>query len=309
MKVDIIIPNFNGSHLIEKNIESVILSHKPYTGRIIVVDDGSSVYDISKLEQLVKKHSQKITLIKHDYNKGFSSAINTGASHSTAEFISLLNSDVSPHENFLEGPLKKLASMPNLFAVGCMDQSHENGKIINRGRGVGIWKSGMLQHRRGEVDQEDTFWVSGGSCVIKRELFEKIGGMDEIYNPFYWEDIDLSYRAQKSGYKIIFDNSSVVDHYHEKGSIQTNFEEGDVNATAYRNQFIFIWKNISNFQLITNHLIYLPVVIVGALKRGDFSFFKGFFLAVVKLPAIINNRQKQRKFYKISDLEIIKNIS
>ena len=52
----------------------------------------------------------------------------------------------------------------------------------------------------------------------------KLGGFDGLYDPFYWEDIDLSYRAQKSGYKVIFEPKSIVTHEHEKGTVKEMFE-------------------------------------------------------------------------------------
>ena len=309
MKIDFIIPNFNGAHLIEHNIGKVINAHKGYRGEIIIIDDGSTSSDYVNLEKAVKGSDAKITLLRHTINKGFSSAINTAVKHSDADYVVLLNSDVIPQQDFLTYPLESMISDTTLFGVGFLDESHEDDKVIKRGRGIGIWKRGIMQHMRGEVDSNDTFWISGGSCIIRRSYFTRLGGMDTLFNPFYWEDIDLSYRAKKAGYKIMFDNRAIVDHFHEKGSIQNNFNEMDINSTAYRNQFIFIWKNITSSHLLINHIMYLPIVLLSAIKGGDMNLIKGFFLAVMKLPAIINKRHKQRAFNKISDIEIIKNIS
>lgn len=311
MTVDIIIPNYNGSHLIKKNIKSVLTSLDGYEGKLIIVDDGSFLADEHALYELIenmrKSSVRKIEYIKHSSNKGFSSAVNTGVKASSADFVVLLNTDVVPEENFLETPLKKLRENDRLFAVGCMDKSIENGKTILRGRGVAKWSKGLLQHERGEIDKSDTFWVSGGSSVFRREIYNSLNGMDEIYNPFYWEDIDLSFRAQKAGYEILFDSNSVVTHMHEEGSIKKNFKKDTVTFTAYRNQFIFVWKNITDNKFLLSHILFLPAHFFWALRRGDINFFKGFCLALMKLPAIINKRQKQKKYYRVSDKEIIKN--
>lgn len=313
MTVDIIIPNFNGSKLIEKNVPHVLTAMSRYKGKLIIVDDGSSVEDREALRNIVayfrNDSNREIDYIEHSHNKGFSSAVNSGVSNSDADYVVLLNSDVEPSHNFLESPLEKLERDDSLFAVGCMDVSIEGEKEILRGRGIARWVKGLLEHSRGEVDKEDTFWVSGGSSVFRRKFYKRLGGMDEIYNPFYWEDIDLSYRAQKAGLSILFDKSSIVEHLHAEGAIKKNIKKDKVTYTAYRNQFIFVWKNITDGKLLFSHFIYLPFHCLGALKRGDGNFFKGFFLALVRLPAIIIRRHKQKSFYTRSDVEVIKYIS
>ena len=103
MKIDILIPNYNGAHLFEKNLKKVIASHKLYIGKIIIVDDGSEQVDLDRLEKIVQNAGGSVNLIKHKNNQGFSSAINTAASHSSADFIVLLNSDVVPRENCRRG--------------------------------------------------------------------------------------------------------------------------------------------------------------------------------------------------------------
>lgn len=311
MSIDIVIPNYNGSELIEKNLEYVLRSLEGFKGKVIIVDDGSSKSEFENVKRVVigmNTANHKIELLRHIKNKGFASTVNTGVAFSDAEFVALLNSDVIPQKNFLQSPIKKLMEDTSLFGVGCMDESEENGKIVLRGRGTGTWSRGFLFHGRGEVDKTDTLWISGGSSVVRRALFEKLGGFDPLYNPFYWEDIDLSYRAQKSGYKVLFDSHSIVRHFHEMGAIKKTYKPSRVNEISYRNQFIFVWKNITNYALITNHLLYLPVHVANALKSGDTALLKGLFLALTKLPAIIKKRKKQKKLYTVSDVEVITKI-
>lgn len=310
MRIDVVIPNFNGSSLIKNNLPKVIEAHRDYEGKIILVDDGSSAQDKESLREIVSETNlKKIILLEHAHNQGFASAINTGVRNATAEYVVLLNSDVVPYKDYLESLVKRMGTSDSIFAIGCLDESYENEKIVKRGRGLGKWQKGMLIHSRGEIDSTDTFWVSGGSCILRRGIFNTIGGMDPIYNPFYWEDIDLSYRAQKAGYKIEFDNNSVVKHFHDLGAIKTGFSKSQITSRSYRNQFIFIWKNITSSKLLTSHIINLPINIYGALRRRDKPFFEGFFLAVLKLPAIIKKRKLQERHNKVSDLVLIKEIS
>ena len=311
MKVDIIIPNYNGSHLIEQNLKHVTAALMAYDGKVIIVDDGSTLEEQEKLRKFVEvfKDKERVELKKKKKNTGFSSTVNTGVKKSDAEFVVLLNSDVVPHAGFLKSPLESLSRDNNIFGVGCMDESVEGDKKVNRGRGIAHWSKGFLHHSRGEVDESDTFWISGGSSVIRRELFAKLDGFDEIYSPFYWEDIDLSYRAMKAGYKILFDNKSIVEHYHHEGAIKKHYNNERITTISYRNQIIFIWKNITSYKLLLNHIFYLPINFLRAIFRFDWPFISGLFLAVALFPAIINRRFTQKKLFKISDEQVIRNNS
>jgi len=311
MKIDVVIPNYNGANLIKKNLSDVIKSFGDYKSfSIIIVDDGSDSEDVIKLRSVIDlvNMSSKIpvVLILKEKNGGFSSAVNTGVKNSNADLILLLNSDAAPYKGFLNPILERFKNDPLLFGVGCMDVSIEGKNRVERGRGIGYWKKGILRHKKGEVDKEDTFWISGGSSMVRRDLYEKFGGMDEIYDPFYWEDIDLSYRAQKAGYKIVFESKSKVEHRHDEGAIKKHFKNNKVTTIVYRNQFIFHWKNITDKKLIFSHLFWLPFHLLNAIIRNDKGFMKGFFLALNKMPDIIKRRASQKPSYKKPDKEIIK---
>ncbi len=150
-----------------------------------------------------------------------------------------------------------------------------------RGRGIARWERGMYIHSRGEVNKTDTAWVAGGSGAFRKSIWNQLGGMDPIFNPFYWEDIDLSYRAVKAGYTILFEPKSVVIHEHEKGIIQQEYSSFQVKTIAYRNQFLFIWKNMSDLNILVEHIVWTPVRLLQALFRGDFAMLLGYWKALI----------------------------
>ncbi len=311
MSVNIITPNYNGFALIEKNLPKVLSVISKYNNVIVtIVDDGSDSKEKENLRNYIsglnKEQNIKIKLLENQKNMGFSSSINKGALDSKSDYLVLLNSDVIPAENFLDKIFDDFAKNKNLFGVGCMDKSIEEDKTVLRGRGTGVWRRGFLIHSRGDIDKNNTLWISGGSSVVKRDFFIKLGGFDALYNPFYWEDIDLSYRAQKAGYSIIFEKESIVIHKHLEGAIKKHYKDFYIKAIAYRNQFIFIWKNITDINFMVSHIFFLPYHFVKAMIRFDFEFYYGFFLALLMFPVIIMKRQKQKKFYIKSDSEILK---
>lgn len=306
MSISIIIPNFNGKHLIEKNISKVFSSLENFNDykEIIFVDDASSDGSKEYLESL-KGKDIKISVLQNNKNLGFSSSVNKGVKSAKGEIIILLNTDVAPQKDFL-APLLFNFSDEKVFAVGAMDKSVENGKIVLRGRGLGKWMQGFLIHRRGEVDKTNTLWVSGGSSAFRKSIWDKLGGFNELYNPFYWEDIDLSYRAQKSGYKVLFEPKSIVAHDHEEGAIKSRYSKYQIRVISYRNQFIFSWENATDYLLQIDEFFYLPYHFAKALIRGDFPFFIGFFKALILLPKIIKSSITYQKLFVKKDAEVIR---
>lgn len=306
MKVSIIIPNYNGEELLKKNLPSVFEASRFYeekTGNnveVTVIDDKSTDNSVAFLETV----KEKITLIENRENLGFSSTVNRAAGEAHGEIIVLLNTDVSPQKDFLP-PLLKHFKDENVFAVGCMDKSVEGQRVVLRGRGVGKWQRGFLVHARGEIDKTDTLWVSGGSGAFRKSIWEKIGGFNALYNPFYWEDIDLSYRALKSGFKIVFEPKSVVAHTHEQGVIKRHYSPFQIKTVAYRNQFIFLWENVTDISLQCMHVLWLPYHFFKALIRWDPAFFLGFFQALICLPRIIQTSFQAQKLFIKSDKELM----
>lgn len=315
MNISIIIPNYNGQKLLKKNLPYVLLAAREYTKgkvEIIIPDDPSTDKSANVIAGFIDyvREKEKNIVAKTISNKnkkesGFSKNVNRGVSLATGEILILLNSDVRPHKNFLE-PLLSHFTDPKVFAVGCMDESIEADEKVLRGRGVGRWEKGLLQHSAGTLDKTNSFWASGGSSAFRKKIWEKLKGLDILFNPFYWEDIDLSYRALKSGYTILFEPKSVVIHEHEEGAIKNKFKPVQIQKIAYRNQFIFIWKNITDPLFLLSHIFWLPYHLINAARRKDKAFFIGFCLALVKLNQIIQARANARKLFVKTDRAVLK---
>lgn len=312
MNLSIIIPNYNGEALLKKNLPSVLKSVKEYKKgniEIIIPDDPSTDNSGKVIKDFIANITQKNitgkTVSNNDIKEaGFSKNVNRGVVLATGDILILLNSDVVPHEDFLDVLLPHFTD-PEVFAVGCMDESIENDQKILRGRGIGKWDKGFLLHARGSVERDNTLWAGGGSSAYSKKIWDKIGGLEELYNPFYWEDIDLSYRALKAGYKIIFEKKSIVVHEHEKGAINTAVNKSKIKKIAYRNQFFFVWLNITDKELLLSHILYLPYHLLTFLLRKDWYFYFGFFFALLKINKILEKRKKYTKLFTKTDKEIL----
>lgn len=315
MNVSIIIPNYNGEKILSQNLSFVLDAVKDYSHgnvEIIIPDDPST--DNSKvviqnfIAGIKEKHIiGKTVENKNKSNAGFSKNVNRGVSIATGDILILLNSDVAPHKNFLK-PLLSHFTNPKVFAVGCLDESIENGKVVPRGRGIGRWSRGFLTHSEGKLDKQNTLWVSCGSGAFRRSIWDDLGGLDELFNPFYWEDIDISYRALKGGYETLFEHLSIVTHNHELGAIKTKYKSAYIRKIAYRNQFMFIWKNITQTSLLLSHIVWLPYHLIKAIARHDWEFISGFILAFVRIPQVIQSKYLSKVENIRTDRDILKNV-
>lgn len=308
IQLSVVIPNYNGLELLKKNLPEVIKKINAETNNyeLIIVDDNSKDESIKFLENFFKKKEyQKIKkkILKNEKNLGFSKTVNKAVLNSSYDFVLLLNTDVVPESKFLSPLFDQLKG--EVFGVGCLDKSIEYGKTVLRGRGIGSWKKGFLVHSAGSLDKKDTLWVSGGSGVFNKKIWEKLGGMSELYSPFYWEDIDICYRALKSGYPLIFESKSRVIHRHEEGSIKSEYSAEYIKMIAYRNQLIFVWKNATDFDIILSHVFWLPYHFVKAFLRRDFIFFKAFVCALFRSPSILIERLAAIKKFKKKDREVV----
>lgn len=295
--VSIVLPNWNGEALLLKNLDEVIRASNG--AEIIVSDDAST--DGSVL--MLKEKFPDVIVVVNRTQQGFSGNVNSGVARAGGDIVVLLNTDVRPKKNFLDALLPHFDD-PTVFAVGSLERSHEKEGIVERGRGLAWWEKGYFIHSKGMVSEGSTAWVSGGSGAYRKSMWDEIGGMDTLYNPFYWEDIDLSYTARKAGFQTLFEPKSIVEHFHEEGMIKTRYSSFDVKKIAYRNQFFFIWKNLSDLRILLLHMIWTPIRLLQALFYGDIMMILGFVYALLQLPRIFSSRKKAMQLWTRTDGEL-----
>lgn len=279
-KISIVIPTYNGKHLLEKNLPRIIRAC-PKT-EIVIVDDASTDKTAEFLKSAIRQLAERtiIEVVKHKKNLRFASACNSGVKKASGEIIILLNNDVIPKKGFLN-PLISNFKDKEVFSVGCKEIEEKNGKKIISGRNKGKFKRGFLIHWRAkDQNKKDTLWTFGGSMAVDRKKYLELGGMDTIYRPAYWEDIDLCWRARKKGWKILFEPKSIVYHKHETTNIK-ELGKKKMEIAAYKNQILFVWKNIKGLQLI-QHFFWLPYHLIFTTIRSKGLFLLGFIKAFLQ---------------------------
>jgi GT2 family glycosyltransferase len=273
--VSVVIPTYNGWHLLEKNLPTVIKALRN-KDEIIIVDDASTdqtlaqataAYSLTQSEVpasaftrwqgVVKNGAQEITIvvIVNKQNLRFGQSVNRGVEQAQHRYLLLLNSDVQPEPDVLTHLLPHFQDS-QVFAVGCHEiEVNQDG--ISGGKNKLWFSRGMFMHSRAdEFTAGATAWASGGSSMFDRRKWLELGGFDSAYYPAYWEDVDLSFRARKRGWKVLFEPKAQVYHNHETTNSDV-FGQAKIETMSWKHATTFVRKNGTLWQQLL-HLLWQP---------------------------------------------------
>jgi GT2 family glycosyltransferase len=219
-KVFVIVLNYNGGGLIEnclKSLEKVNYSNL----HILVVDNNSSDDSVFKIE---KKFSD-LKIINNKKNFGFSKGNNVGidfALKNDADYVLLLNQDTEVEPDFLSKLIKEGEKDNKTGLLSPIIFLEKTKKIWFSGGRINWWNMKAF-HEFDLVKSKsfETSFLTGCSLLIKREVLEKIGPLDEDFF-LYWEDVDYSVRAKKAGFKIKVVPESVIYHFESSNELNEN---------------------------------------------------------------------------------------
>lgn len=237
--VSIIIPNYNGKHLLEKYLPSVFTAAENANTQfeIIVIDDGSKDDSIS----FIKENYANVKLLINDQNRGFSYTCNHGIREAKYELILLLNSDVKLTPDYFEHQWKYFGK-PDTFGVMARIMSFDESRIEDAARflyygGCRIKANKFYYSENPEDENVYTAYLSGANALVDTQKLKELGGFDEIYSPFSSEDFDLSLRAWQLGWKCYYEHRSFCFH-HVSGSTKTQIKSNFIKKIYYRNRYI-----------------------------------------------------------------------
>ena len=301
--VTVVIPNFNGTKLLRKNLPSVLQAARQYVpiASVIVVDDGSKDDSI----QVLRTEFPDVKIVIHEQNMGFAEAVHSGVNAVETELIMLLNSDVSVEENLLESLVPYFDS-PATFSVNPLI-CDEAGELKRHSWNLRQFKRGSLKLLDWSLDkaiaikqsgnQLPTLYGHGGSMMLRKSMFLALGGFHPIYKPFYSEDYDLGIRAWRRGWGSYFEpNVSIV--HQSVGSIREHVKMQYVKCIRRRNRYLLEWIHLTPSQLVFSAIPLSLLQLLGELLILDKTNLKAFYLALTKIPEAmaarreINNSQK-----------------
>ncbi len=225
-RCSIIIPVFNQVELTRDCVAALLRTTAERDIEVIFVDNGSSDETPAYLSSL----GEPIRVIRNAQNLGFARACNQGARAATHEYLLFLNNDTVPLAGWLMPLLAELDGHPDagivgsklLFADGTIQHA---GVAFSLPDGVPyhIYR-GMDAHHPAVERRRELRAVTGACMLVRRSLFESLGGFDEGYRNGF-EDIDLCLRAVDSGAKVVYQPSSVVVHLEEQSDGRKDHDE------------------------------------------------------------------------------------
>ena len=299
--ISVVIPNWNGRELLKRNLSPLIEAMDYYGGEyeIIVVDDGS----VDGSPQFIRDTFPCIRVIRLERNRGFPVAVNRGVEGAKHDMVFLLNSDIRVERNFLS-PLLSYFDEERTFAVSNKTMKNEN-TVLTQAH-IMEFRYGFLREafRKEQNEPSFAFGASGGHGLFDRKKFVELGGFDEIYSPFYYEDADLSYRAWKRGYWVYYEPRSIVYHAHQ-ATIGKAFSKRYINFVFNRNRLIFLWKNLTDSDFLLQHFLFLPFFLLWNSIRNP-AVFLSFLTALKKVPTILRARRREKASIRYGDKEVLR---
>jgi len=284
--VSIVIPALGDTALLSRSLTPLLeeLERREKDDEILVVDDSGD----GLLAPWMADEHPTVRVLTQENNGGFGKALLAGALEAHCEIMFAMNPDVIVRPGFLD-PLVNALLDPSIFAVSprvLLDGDESRPESHNLVR----FEDGRLQivPRDATVDPEEARPVPfcvGGAFLVRREEFLAGEGFDPLFEPFYWEDVDLCLAAWRRGRRVLEVPLSVVEHHH-RGTIGACVPEELVTAAIEKNRLLLFWKYLDTTRDAHDHLACLWRDALDAAMAGRREELIWLALALQELPRV-----------------------
>ncbi len=312
--VSIVIPHFGPSEILHSCLKSVAKS--TFSDFEIVLVDNGSDFDESFLAEIASGYQY----IKNAENLGFAGGCNMGIRAAKGKYVLLLNNDTTVEPGWLEPLVNAMekdetvaACQPKLLSsrfAGKLDYAGAMGGLID------IFGYPFAIGRVFETTETDAgqyrgvyriFWASGTASIWRKSLFDQTGYLDEDFFA-HMEEIDLNWRCQLRGYKVLAISDSVVHHYSGYSLGHETWKKMYLN---HRNNLIMLLKNLASFSLLwifpARLLLELSTVLFALFTlnwRRVGAVITAFFYLIFHIPSVWRKRRTVQKNRIVPDREI-----
>jgi GT2 family glycosyltransferase len=282
-KARIVVLNYNGEEMLAQCLPSIGEARRcaKTPTAVTVLDNGST----DGSEAYVRKNYPEAEFVKAPQNLVLCS-YNDYLKTISEPIAILLNNDIRVDKNFIDPMVEKFAEDPKTFLVAPRIHSFDDSSVEGVDTRARIkfgmfWASARYPGFEAHTMVPFSTFASGFGAFY-REKFLELGGYDLLFFPGTFEDMDLCLRAQRAGYHLYYEPSSVVYHMGQ-ASFKKAYSNLQRETLAYRNTFLFMWKNFHNSWFFwIQHLFFLPLRILWALINGRIGFVLGFAEALLR---------------------------
>tara|TARA_R100001369_G_scaffold22674_1_gene41288 strand:- start:45024 stop:46022 length:999 start_codon:yes stop_codon:yes gene_type:complete len=299
--IAVVILNWNGTELLKQFLPSVVQFSSEATA--YVADNASTDASVD----YVKTNFPSVKIIQNITNGGYAKGYNDALAHLSEDIFILLNSDVLVTPNWLQPIANIFEENQMVAAVQPKILDHKKPEYFEYAGAAGGFIDKFaypfcrgrifdnLEKDHGQYDDEiEIFWASGACLAVRREIYNKVGKLDEDYFS-HQEEIDLCWRLHNYGYKVFYTPRSVV--YHVGGATLANINPKKTYYN-FRNSLFNIIKNVPSNHLFVVLFIRMILDGIAALKfliELKFKHFSAVFKAHISFYAHLNIILKKRK--------------
>ena len=220
LTLDIIIVNWNSGSRLAEATTSIAQHHNSLVSSVIVVDNASTDDSLARLESLTDLPFP-LHIVRNRANRGFGAACNQGAALTGSEYLLFLNPDTRLFQQSLSVPLAFMRRLENedvgIVGIQLVDEQNHIARSCARFPSAGIFLSQALGLNRlpglQHLSQAMVEWKHNNTCkvdqvmgsffLMRRSLFESLGGFDERFF-VYFEEVDFSLRARQAGWRTVY---------------------------------------------------------------------------------------------------------
>lgn len=267
--VSIIIVNWNERELLRECLTS-IKDHTDYPNfNVIVVDNSSTDSSVEMIHRdfsWVKLIKNQIPYFATANNKGIKQALREGA-----DYVFLLNNDTKViHSDWLAKMVEIAEADPNVGIVGCK-LIYPDGRIQHAGGAISVM--GTFHHGEGRPDNgiydeiKEVDYVTGAAFMIKKQVLQQIGLLDERFSPVFYEETDYCVRSRRAGYRTVYNSRTTIVHYH--GITVKRRPKPRMNYARHKNRLRFILLNFPKKWMLRRTKYELKIIIRSIFERKN----------------------------------------
>ena len=306
-RLAIIVLNWNGADDALNCVES--LQQQTLRPEIIIVDNNSSDDSVERFEDHVKSQKKDAPiLIKNSQNLGFAGGINTGLVHARKqgfEYIGVLNPDAIADKHWLKSLYTELTSHPSAGIATGLLLRRDGNTIDTSGDFYTTWGLPGPRNRdeptvNAPNQPGEIFGATGGGALYRTAMLNDIGLFDEDFF-MYYEDVDLSFRAQLAGWKVRYTPKAIA--YHKVGASSQKVP-GLAVFNTFKNLPLVLIKNVPGrlfWTIGARFFLTYWLIFASAIRHGNgCPAFRGIFASLIRQPRAWVHRVKIQRNRKVS---------